>query len=80
MRKSKYGTGLVNEIVKAVRTNKLCQPFSVADIKSFCTQKGWFPSDNYLRSVLYNYATSKYTPTNPHRLKKVSPGKFKIIK
>jgi len=62
---SKYGRGLNREVVAAVNTDFLAEPFSTKDVRKVIKHKGWRPEppEDYVNVALANGASDDHSVT-----------------
>lgn len=73
---AKYGRGLNNEFVEAVKRGEIGEPFSTEDVRSFAKSKGWNPSENYIAVLLPNGSSETHSNTYRKLFVAIGGGKY----
>jgi hypothetical protein len=76
----KYGRGLNREIVAAVNSGLITEPFSTRDIRKLIKIKKWQsePTENHINVTLANGASNKHSITYKKYFISIGDGKYKI--
>ena len=77
---SKYGRGLNREVVAAVNTGFVSEPFSVEDVRKVIREKGWMPEPpaQYVTVALANGASDDHSPTYRKYFLSIGDGLYKL--
>jgi hypothetical protein len=77
---AKYGRGLNRELVAAVNTGLVSEPFSVKDVRKLIEVKGWQPSppETYITVALANGASDEYSETFKKYFVSIGDGMYKL--
>ena len=77
---AKYGRGLNREIVSAVNTGLITEPFSTKDIRKLIKVKEWQPepTENHINVTLANGASDKHSITYKKYFISVGDGQYKL--
>lgn len=75
---SKYGKGLNREIVYAVNTGIIKEPFSVSDIKKFIKDRNWDVPQSYLNACLANGSSKSHSLTYKKYFESLGEGEYKL--
>jgi hypothetical protein len=76
MGKSKYGRGLGREVIAAVNSGELREPFDTRDLWALIARRGWDAPANSVNVFLHN--SSNDYATNGKYFVHVGRGKFKL--
>lgn len=76
----KYGRGLNREIVAAVNSGLVSEPFSVSDVRRLIEQKNWNPgpTENYITVTLANGASINHSHTYKKYFVSLREGYYKL--
>ena len=76
----KYGRGLNREIVSAVNSGIIREPFTVKDVKRLIRSKDWSPEpkDNYINVTLANAASDKHSVTYKKYFVSLGKGYYRV--
>ena len=77
---AKYGRGLNRELVAAVNTGKIKEPFSIVDVKKLISLKNWKPSPtkSYINVALANASSQDHSFTYKKYFISLGNGKYKL--
>ena len=75
----KYGRGLNREVVGAVNSGAVSEPFDISSIASFAVQKGWNVPRTYLNVALANGASAQHSQTYKKYFYSVGSGSYKLL-
>lgn len=77
---AKYGRGLNRELVAAVNTGLISEPFSVKDVRKLIEVKGWWPSppEAYITVALANGASDEHSETFKKYFVSIGDGTYKL--
>jgi hypothetical protein len=80
MKMSKYGRGLNREVVAAVNTGFLSEPFSTKDVRKVIRHEGWRPepSQKYVNVALANGASNEHSITYGKYFLSLGDGRYKL--
>ncbi|MBN2429402.1 MAG: hypothetical protein JXK94_13795 [Deltaproteobacteria bacterium] len=75
---AKYGRGLNRELVAAVNSGLISEPFAIRDVKHLVREKGWHPevSDKYINVALVNGSSERPSPTYKKYFTSVGQGLY----
>jgi hypothetical protein len=76
----KYGRGLNREVVAAVNTGFVSEPFSTEDVLKVIREKGWRPEppEQYVTVALANGASDDHSPTYRKYFFSLGDGLYKL--
>ncbi len=76
----KYGRGLNRELVAAVNTGLVSEPFSVKDVRRLIKSKGWQPNptEKYVVVTLANGASDQHSTTYKKYFHPIGDGLYKL--
>lgn len=74
----KHGRGLNKEISIAVKEGKIIEPFSVSDIRTFVSSKGWEIPETYISVCLANGSSETHSSTYKKYFIAVAGGKYRL--
>jgi hypothetical protein len=76
----KYGRGLNREVVAAVNTGFLSEPFSTEDVRKVIREKGWVPEppEQYVVVALANGASDEHSLTYKKYFPSLGDGLYKL--
>lgn len=60
---SKFGDGLGIELVRAIKSGRISEPFTRNDVEKFVEEQGWTPSGNYVAVILANSSSPTHSLT-----------------
>ena len=77
---AKYGRGLNREIVAAVNSGLISEPFSTDDIRRLVNIKRWNPepTDNHINVTLANGASDSHSVTYKKYFTSIGNGQYKL--
>lgn len=77
---SKYGRGLNREIVAAVNSGLISEPFSTKYVRNLIAIKKWDPgpSEKHINVTLANAASDEHSPTYKKYFESVATGLYKV--
>jgi hypothetical protein len=76
----KYGRGLNRELVAAVNTGLVSEPFSVKDVRKLIKTKGWLPDppEEYVTVALANGASDRHSATYKKYFFSIGDGLYRL--
>jgi hypothetical protein len=74
----KYGRGLNREIVGAVNSGMIAEPFDLAAIRSFAAKKGWRVPDTFLNVALANGCSQTHSGKYKKYFQTDGDGKYRL--
>ena len=76
----KYGRGLNREIVGAVNSGLISEPFSTKDIRKLIEVKNWIPgpTENHINVTLANAASDNHSVTFKKYFISLGDGQYKL--
>lgn len=76
----KYGRGLNRELVAAVNTGLVSEPFSVKDVRKLIKAKGWWPgpSKEHVTVTLANGASDQHSATFKKYFLSIGDGLYRL--
>ena len=76
----KYGRGLNRELVAAVNTGLVSEPFSAKDVRKLINVKGWWPHppEVYVTVALANGASDQHSPTYKKYFLSIGDGLYRL--
>ena len=76
----KYGRGLNREIVGAVNSGLISEPFSIKDIRKLIKAKNWQPgpTENHINVTLANAASDNHSVTYKKYFLSIGDGQYKL--
>lgn len=78
MKRAKYGRGLNREIVAAVNSGTISEPFSIDDVRNLIADRGWEVPETYLRVCLANGASNQHSLTYQKYFVSMGQGKYRL--
>jgi hypothetical protein len=77
---AKYGRGLNREMVAAVNSGLISEPFSTKDVRALIHKEGWQPepTDNYINVALANGSSVRHSPTYKKYFASIGDGQYKL--
>lgn len=77
---SKYGRGLNREMVAAVNTGLVLEPFSANDVRKLIEAKRWQPcsTESYITTALTNGASNHHSITYKKYFLSMGDGLYKL--
>ena len=77
---TKYGRGLNREMVAAVNSGLISEPFSTKDVRRLINKKGWRPepTDNYINVALANGSSERHSLTYKKHFVSIGDGQYEL--
>jgi len=75
---AKYGRGLNRELVAAVNSGIVSEPFTVSDVRKVIRENGWKPEppEEYVVVALSNGASEKHSQTYKKYFRSLGDGQY----
>lgn len=77
---STHGRGLNREIVAAVNRGEISEPFNLAKVRDYVSEKGWDVPEKYLRVCLANGTATDHSLTYRKYFEALGDGKYRVGK
>ena len=77
---AKYGRGLNRELVAAVNSGIVSEPFTVSDVRKVIREKGWKPEppEEYVVVALSNGASEDHSYTYKKYFRSLGDGRYML--
>ena len=77
---AKYGRGLNRELVAAVNSGIVLEPFTVSDVRKVIREKGWKPEppDEYVVVALSNGASEEHSLSYKKYFRSLGDGQYML--